>query len=66
MLFRSGNKSIVGLMLESHLVAGAQKMQPGKALTYGQSITDACMSWEVTEELLQELAESVTKKRQQP
>lgn len=62
----SGKKSIAGLMLESHLVAGTQKMQPGKPLTYGQSITDACMSWETTEELLQELAQAVDQKRQLP
>jgi len=58
-----GNTSIKGIMLESHLVAGTQKLQPGKPLTYGQSITDACMSWDVTEELLQELASAVARKR---
>lgn len=60
----NGSTSIVGIMLESNLVAGTQKLVPGKPLTYGQSVTDACMSWEVTEELLQELADAVAKKRQ--
>jgi len=58
-----GSHAIAGLMLESHLVAGAQKQVPGKALTYGQSITDACMNWETTEVLLKELAASVQKRR---
>jgi 3-deoxy-7-phosphoheptulonate synthase len=59
-----GSKSIVGLMLESHLVAGAQKLEAGKPLTYGQSITDSCMGWDVTAELLQELADAVAQRRQ--
>ncbi len=50
-------------MLESHLVAGAQKQLPGKPLTYGQSITDACMAWTDTELLLDGLAEAVRKRR---
>ncbi len=52
----AGNKNIVGLMLESHLFAGAQKLDeknPG-ALKYGVSITDACISWEENAELLAE------------
>jgi 3-deoxy-7-phosphoheptulonate synthase len=59
----AGNRRIAGLMLESHLVAGAQKQIPGQPLTYGQSITDACMSWDVTADLLQELAEAVRARR---
>jgi len=55
---------VVGLMLESHLVAGAQKLQPGKPLVYGQSITDACMGWDTTVELLQDLADAVRARRQ--
>jgi 3-deoxy-7-phosphoheptulonate synthase len=43
---------IAGLMLESHLVAGQQKLGAGDALTYGQSVTDACIGWEQTEELI--------------
>jgi 3-deoxy-7-phosphoheptulonate synthase len=59
-----GTQSIVGLMLESHLVAGTQKLVPGKALTYGQSITDACMGWDTTVDLLGVLAASVQARRQ--
>jgi 3-deoxy-7-phosphoheptulonate synthase len=56
---RNGDRRIIGLMLESNLVAGAQKFLPGKALTYGQSITDACMGWDETLALLRELAIAV-------
>jgi 3-deoxy-7-phosphoheptulonate synthase len=58
-----GEQAIVGVMLESHLVAGTQKQVPGQPLTYGQSITDACMGWAETEELLAELAEAVRQRR---
>jgi 3-deoxy-7-phosphoheptulonate synthase len=54
-----GNRNIVGLMIESNLVAGAQKLTPGEPLTYGQSITDACLGWEETLTLLRELAGAV-------
>lgn len=59
----NGSKNITGLMLESHLVAGNQKVIPGQELTYGQSITDACMGWEDTDDLLVELAAAVEKRR---
>ncbi|MFC2504209.1 MAG: 3-deoxy-7-phosphoheptulonate synthase, partial [Cardiobacterium sp.] len=39
-----------------------QKLEPGKPLTYGQSITDACIGWEDTEALLEQLAEAVEKR----
>jgi len=55
----AGDRRIVGVMLESNLVAGAQKLVPGKPLTYGQSITDGCISWDETHQLLSELAEAV-------
>ena len=45
-----GERGVLGLMLESHLVAGKQPM--GESLVYGQSITDGCISWEETEDLL--------------
>lgn len=49
----AGDTSIIGAMLESNLVAGAQKFpQPLDQLVYGQSITDACIDWETTEKLL--------------
>ncbi|MFT4571639.1 MAG: 3-deoxy-7-phosphoheptulonate synthase [Hyphomicrobiaceae bacterium] len=59
-----GSTAIAGLMLESHLVEGRQDLTPGgQGLTYGQSVTDACMSWETTEPLLEELAEAVIARR---
>jgi 3-deoxy-7-phosphoheptulonate synthase len=54
-----GNRNIIGVMLESNLVAGAQKLVPEKPLVYGQSITDACMAWNETLELLAGLATAV-------
>ncbi|MFT5320099.1 MAG: 3-deoxy-7-phosphoheptulonate synthase [Pseudohongiellaceae bacterium] len=59
----NGEKNIKGIMLESHLVAGNQKVIPGQELTYGQSITDACMAWDDTAGLLAELADSVKERR---
>ena len=50
------DRRIIGVMLESNLVAGAQKLVPGKALVYGQSITDPCLGWDETAGLLRELA----------
>jgi 3-deoxy-7-phosphoheptulonate synthase len=58
-----GNRSIFGIMLESNLVEGRQNVVDGQPLTYGQSITDACISWEDTEPLLQELATAVRLRR---
>src|SRR3954451_23841162 len=54
-----GDAAIVGVMLESFLVAGSQKLVPGAELVHGQSITDACMSWETTEDVLDRLASAV-------
>ena len=58
-----GNRSIFGIMLESNLVEGRQDVVPGQALTYGQSITDACINWDDTRSLLQELATAVQLRR---
>jgi 3-deoxy-7-phosphoheptulonate synthase len=58
-----GERRIIGVMLESNLVAGAQKLVPGKSLVYGQSITDACIGWDETLPLLQELAAAVRSAR---
>ncbi len=60
---RNGDHRIMGVMLESHLVEGRQDVVPGKELTYGQSVTDACINWETTETLLRELAEAVKVRR---
>lgn len=54
-----GSTSIAGVMLESHLMAGKQTLVPGQTLVYGQSITDACISWEETLPLLGKLADAV-------
>lgn len=59
-----GDERIMGLMIESHLIEGRQDVIPGKELTYGQSITDACISWEDTETLLRELADAVKSRRE--
>jgi 3-deoxy-7-phosphoheptulonate synthase len=59
-----GSRSIFGLMLESNLVEGRQDVVAGQALTYGQSITDPCMSWDDTGSLLQELATAVRLRRE--
>ena len=58
-----GDRRIMGIMLESNLVAGAQKLVDGKALVYGQSITDACIDWAETHGLLRELASAVRLRR---
>jgi 3-deoxy-7-phosphoheptulonate synthase len=58
-----GSRAIFGVMMESFLVGGNQKQEPGKPLAYGQSITDKCMSWEHTEPLFEELALAVRKRR---
>jgi 3-deoxy-7-phosphoheptulonate synthase len=58
-----GDRRIMGVMIESNLVAGSQPLVNGKALVYGQSITDACIDWPETQTLLRELAEAVQKRR---
>lgn len=60
----TGDQHIAGLMMESHLVAGSQKVIPGQDLVYGQSITDACMGWDDTELLFSELAAAVRARRE--
>lgn len=63
----SGSQQIFGVMIESHLIEGAQKFSPGKddprKLTYGQSITDACINWEDSVNVLQRLALAVKNSR---
>lgn len=58
-----GSDNIFGVMLESHIHEGRQDLVAGKAVTYGQSITDACISWETTEEVLDQLADAVRRRR---
>ena len=59
----AGSSDIFGVMLESHLVEGRQDLVEGEASMYGQSVTDACISWEATETVLAELAEAVERRR---
>jgi 3-deoxy-7-phosphoheptulonate synthase len=59
----AGESRIVGVMIESHLVAGRQDLLPGKQLTFGQSITDACLGWEDSVGALDTLAEAVRGRR---
>lgn len=59
---REGRRSIMGMMLESNLHPGSQSWQQGSSLAYGVSITDACMGWSETEDLLREMAESLAPK----
>ncbi len=58
-----GSRSIIGVMIESHLVAGRQDIVPGREPVFGQSITDACLGWEESEQLIQELAVAVRERR---
>ena len=64
---KSGSRSIMGVMVESHIEGGAQKFTPGKdapqQLVYGKSITDACLDWSATVELLALLADAVEQRR---
>jgi 3-deoxy-7-phosphoheptulonate synthase len=62
-----GSRSVFGVMVESHLVAGAQKFSPGKddpaKLAYGQSITDACIDWDDSVDVLKVLSDAVKARR---
>ena len=58
-----GDERIFGMMIESHLKAGRQDLMPGKQLVYGLSITDACVGWEDTRNLVEELADAVRRRR---
>jgi 3-deoxy-7-phosphoheptulonate synthase len=64
---RAGSRQIFGVMVESHLLDGAQKFTPGKdqpgALVYGQSITDACIGWDDSLGVLQVLSDAVKARR---
>ncbi|KLN97137.1 3-deoxy-7-phosphoheptulonate synthase AroG [Moellerella wisconsensis] len=58
-----GDKTITGVMIESHLVEGNQDLAD-KPLVYGQSVTDACIGWADTEKLLRQLSDAVETRRQ--
>jgi 3-deoxy-7-phosphoheptulonate synthase len=59
----AGERRIVGVMVESHLVEGRQDLEPGKPLAFGQSITDGCLGWEDSARLLEGLAAGVSERR---
>ncbi|MEX2199737.1 MAG: 3-deoxy-7-phosphoheptulonate synthase, partial [Burkholderiales bacterium] len=58
-----GERRIVGTMVESHLVEGRQDLTPGKPLQYGQSVTDPCLGWKDSLEVLEILAGAVKARR---
>ena len=60
---RGGEKGIMGVMIESHLVEGNQSLESGEPLVYGKSVTDACIGWEDTEKVLHQLAAAVKARR---
>lgn len=59
-----GDQRLIGIMVESNITAGRQDVEPGKELVYGQSITDACIGWDDTLPLLDELAEASRQRHQ--
>ena len=59
-----GDDRIFGVMIESNLVAGRQDLVPGAPLTYGQSITDGCIDWDSSIQVLDRLAAAVRKRRE--
>ena len=60
----AGGTNIFGLMIESHINEGRQNLSDPKDLSYGQSITDACLGWDQTASVLQTLADAVKKRRE--
>jgi len=62
-----GSRRVFGVMVESHLQAGAQKFTPGKdkiaGLEYGKSITDACLGWDDSTQVLETLSQAVKQRR---
>jgi 3-deoxy-7-phosphoheptulonate synthase len=59
----AGNRGISGVMLESFLIPGRQNLNPAGEMTYGQSVTDACMGWDTTTEVLTRLATAAATRR---
>jgi 3-deoxy-7-phosphoheptulonate synthase len=58
-----GDSRIMGVMIESHLQEGRQDLESGEAINYGQSITDACLGWDDSVPVLEQLAEAVRSRR---
>lgn len=61
---RQGEKAIIGVMIESHLLEGNQDITTDKPLAYGKSVTDACIGWQDSEKLLYRLADAVRIRRE--
>ena len=59
----AGERRILGVMVESHLLGGRQELRPGQPLLYGQSITDGCIDWDSSVQVLQRLAQAVRQRR---
>jgi len=59
----AGEERIVGVMVESHLVEGRQDISPDRPLTYGQSVTDACIGWDDSLLVLDKLAAAARARR---
>jgi 3-deoxy-7-phosphoheptulonate synthase len=59
----AGDRRITGVMVESHLVAGRQDLVGGRALVYGQSITDGCLGWDASVDVLERLATAVRQRQ---
>jgi 3-deoxy-7-phosphoheptulonate synthase len=59
----AGDHRIKGMMMESNIVGGRQDLVPGKALVYGQSITDGCIDWPTSVRTLEELARAAQTRR---
>lgn len=59
----AGDRRIIGVMIESNLLGGRQDLGDPNALVYGMSVTDACMSWEETEVILDDLAIAASRRR---
>ncbi len=60
----AGERRIIGVMVESHLVEGRQEIRAADQMTYGQSVTDACIGWDDSAALLRELARAVAQRRE--
>ncbi|WP_312112402.1 3-deoxy-7-phosphoheptulonate synthase AroG [Pantoea septica] len=58
-----GERGIIGVLIESHLVEGNQSLESGEPLVYGKSITDACIGWSDTDKVLRQLAAAVKQRR---
>jgi 3-deoxy-7-phosphoheptulonate synthase len=58
-----GDRRIVGVMVESHILEGRQEIGPRETMAYGQSVTDACLHWEDSAALLRNLAGAVAQRR---